>query len=75
MEEVRALKTGYLRCVGGASGDMILGAIIDAGVPIDQLNKALAGLNVPGISLSSRSDIRGGVRGTTVSVTLAKEAR
>ena len=54
---------------------MILGAVIDAGAPIDRLNEALTGLNVPGISLSSRSDIRGGVRGTSVSVTLAEEAR
>ena len=69
------MKSAYLSCIGGISGDMVLGAVIDAGVSIDRLNGALAGLNANGFSLSCREDQRGGVRGTRVSVGLDEEAR
>ena len=31
------MRSAYFHCVGGASGDMILGAVIDAGVSVDEL--------------------------------------
>ena len=31
----------YFDCFSGASGDMILGALLDAGLPIDDLRRAL----------------------------------
>lgn len=64
------MKTGYLNCVGGISGDMLLGAIVDSGLPVEKLTDALNGLRVGGFSLSSRSGTRGGVTGTVVDVTL-----
>ncbi len=64
----RELRAGYLQCVGGVSGDMLLGAIVDAGVPIDDLRAALGGLEFGGFSISARRDRRGGVEGTLVSV-------
>jgi uncharacterized protein (TIGR00299 family) protein len=54
---------------------MILGAVVDAGVPIDELEKELAALKVRGFTLACHSEQRGGVRGTKVSVTLPKGAR
>ncbi len=38
----------YFDCFSGAAGDMIVGALIDAGAPFDPLRDILAGLNVPG---------------------------
>lgn len=69
------MKSAYLNCVGGISGDMLLGALIDSGVSIDDLNQGLAGLGVNELSLSCRSDERGGVRGTLVSVNTGQNAR
>jgi hypothetical protein len=34
----------YFDCFSGASGDMVLGALIDLGVPLDGLRAALAPL-------------------------------
>ena len=73
-EEVPKLKSAYLQCVGGASGDMLLGALVDAGVSIGELNEAMAGLKVDGVSLSCQSGQRGGVNGTQVSVALDERA-
>ena len=54
---------------------MVLGAVVDAGAAIDDLNEALAGLNIKGLSLSYESSQRGGVRGTLVSVGYDKRAQ
>lgn len=37
----------YADCFSGASGDMFLGAFIDAGVPVDVLQAAVNSLNLP----------------------------
>ena len=37
----------------GAAGDMILGALVDLGVPLTRLREALRGLPLPGWTLSS----------------------
>ena len=34
----------HLECIGGASGDMVLGALVELGVPLDELKIALATL-------------------------------
>ena len=54
---------------------MILGALIDSGVPLAELNDALDTLNVKGVSVSHRPAQRGGVSGTLVSVGLDAEAK
>lgn len=58
------MKSAYLQCVGGVSGDMLLGAIIDAGVPVDNLNSAISALGVSDVEIVAKSDKRGGVHGT-----------
>ncbi len=62
------MRVGYLQCVGGVSGDMLLGAIVDTGVSIDDLRARLEGLEFSGFTISARRDRRGGVEGTLVSV-------
>ena len=62
------MRVGYLQCVGGVSGDMLLGAIVDAGVPLDELRSALSGLAFSGFTISACKARRGGVEGTLVSV-------
>ena len=52
---------------------MILGALVDAGVSLNDLKEALSGLGVGGYKLSHQPAQRGGVSGTMVKVTLDKE--
>jgi pyridinium-3,5-bisthiocarboxylic acid mononucleotide nickel chelatase len=60
----------YFDCPSGASGDMILGALVDAGVPLDALQAELATLPLSGWTLSAREVRRGAFRATKVDVQL-----
>ncbi|MGD2174126.1 MAG: nickel pincer cofactor biosynthesis protein LarC [Candidatus Brocadiaceae bacterium] len=64
------MKIAYLDCFSGVSGDMCLGALVDAGVPLQYLRDVLAGLPVSGYSLTEERVRRGGVVATRVRVQL-----
>jgi uncharacterized protein (TIGR00299 family) protein len=55
------VKTLYFDCFSGAAGDMILGALLDAGVPFDALQGALGSLAVDGVSVSADRVLKAGV--------------
>jgi uncharacterized protein (TIGR00299 family) protein len=63
-----ALRTAYLDCFSGISGDMCLGSLVDAGVPLEALKKELKKLPVKGYGIESRKVRRGGLSATRVSV-------
>ena len=54
----------YLDCFSGASGDMILGALIDLGLPVDALKAALGSLALEYGSVSAERVSRAGVAAT-----------
>jgi uncharacterized protein (TIGR00299 family) protein len=60
----------YFDCFSGISGDMTLGALVDAGVPLDVLRAELAKLELPGYTLSSEKVRRSGISATKVHVVL-----
>jgi hypothetical protein len=60
----------YFDCPSGASGDMILGALVDAGVPVEALRAELGKLNLAGWTLEAREVRRGAFRATKVDVVL-----
>ena len=64
----------YFDCFSGISGDMALGALVDAGLPLEDLRAELAKLGLSGYSLGSRKVLRSGLSATKVDVILdAKE--
>ncbi|MEN8262367.1 MAG: nickel pincer cofactor biosynthesis protein LarC [Nitrospirota bacterium] len=60
----------YFDCFSGISGDMILGALVDAGVSPEKLEKELSRLRVKGYTLSFKKVRRAGFRATKVNVNL-----
>jgi uncharacterized protein (TIGR00299 family) protein len=60
-------RTIYFDCYAGASGDMVLGALLDAGVPLAELRKALGSLALD-VSVDAQRVSRAGVAATKFSV-------
>ena len=58
----------YFDCASGASGDMLLGALVDIGLPLDTLQAELAKLPLGGYRLESRKVDRAGLQATKVDV-------
>ena len=62
------MRIAYFDCPSGAAGDMIMGALVDAGVPFETLREELAKLRLPGFSLERREVMKGVFRATKVDV-------
>jgi pyridinium-3,5-bisthiocarboxylic acid mononucleotide nickel chelatase len=58
------VKILYFDCFAGAAGDMILGALLDAGLPFEELRRALGSLAVDGWDISAERVIKTGVTAT-----------
>ena len=58
----------YRDCISGISGDMTLGALVDAGVELDALDAAVGSLGLPGCRLVAREVKKQGFRATGVTV-------
>ena len=54
----------YLDCFSGASGDMILGALLDLGLPLDALKSALGSLALAYGDIGAEKVLRAGVTAT-----------
>jgi uncharacterized protein (TIGR00299 family) protein len=66
------MRIGYLECFSGISGDMLLGALVDAGVPFALLEETTAALSI-GARLEMRKVSRGGIAGTKVDVIIEND--
>ncbi len=66
------MKHLHFDCFSGISGDMILGALVDAGLPLRDLSQALRSVPVRGYSLQAKTVARGALRATQVTVSIAK---
>jgi pyridinium-3,5-bisthiocarboxylic acid mononucleotide nickel chelatase len=62
------MRVAYFDCPSGAAGDMILGALVDAGVSFEALEGELAKLGLSGYSLERREVLKSGFRATKVEV-------
>src|SRR5208282_5670357 len=66
------MRIAYLDCFSGISGDMFLGALLDAGVPFELFEKTVAGLNIGATLALSRVD-RAGISATKLDVIVGGE--
>jgi len=58
------MKIAYLDCYSGIAGDMLLGAMLDAGLDADFLRAEIDKLGVDGVTLTVEPCVRRGITGT-----------
>jgi pyridinium-3,5-bisthiocarboxylic acid mononucleotide nickel chelatase len=58
----------YFDCFSGVAGDMIIGALIDAGLPFGDLKSEIAKLGLSGYDLTTRKVVKNKISGTKFSV-------
>jgi uncharacterized protein (TIGR00299 family) protein len=61
-------RRAYIDCFAGASGDMLLGALVDAGLPFEQLQSELGKLGMTDFEISHRKVSKHGISATKVDV-------
>jgi uncharacterized protein (TIGR00299 family) protein len=66
---------GWLDCAAGASGDMLLGALVDAGVPVGTLQAAVDAVGVEPVTLLVSTVERHGIGAVKVEVRTAAQPR
>ena len=62
------MRIAYFDCFSGISGDMILGALIDAGLDIEELKSELKKLKLTGYDISTKRTEKKGISGTKFEV-------
>lgn len=61
-------RIAYFDCFSGISGDMTLGALVDAGLPLEALQEGLAALNLPEFTLQAKRVTKQGISATELVV-------
>jgi uncharacterized protein (TIGR00299 family) protein len=61
-------KAIYFDCFSGASGDMILGALLDAGLPFETLKNGLEALHLHGFRITAQKVLKNGISATQFKV-------
>jgi uncharacterized protein (TIGR00299 family) protein len=64
------MNLAYFDCFSGISGDMTLGALVDAGCSVEHLRAELRGLQVPGWELTAEKVWKNGMAATYVKVNM-----
>lgn len=69
------MRTAYFNLIGGVSGDMLLGALVDVGLKVEDLQAELSKLDAGGFTLRAEKTHRGMIGGTLMSVDLDEAGR
>jgi uncharacterized protein (TIGR00299 family) protein len=69
------MKLAYFDCFSGISGDMTLGALVDAGCHVDHLRAELHGLQLPGWELAAEKVWKNGMAATYVKVKTGDQSK
>ena len=67
------MKAIYFDCFSGASGDMILGCLLDLGLSLEALKSQLAQLKVQNYTLAARKLVKGNLSATKFDVNIEHE--
>ena len=69
------MKTAFIQSVGGASGDMLLAALLDAGLDLGTLKDTVDALGIAGVDIATATETRCEVRGTRALVDVSAAPR
>jgi len=69
------MRIAYFDCFSGASGDMILGSMIDAGLNAQELREELKKIPIPKVQLNVKKVLKKGISATQVIVTGKRDER
>src|SRR5580700_3594856 len=69
------MKLAYFDCFSGISGDMTLGALVNAGCPVEHLRGELRGLQVAGWELTAEKVWKNGMAATYVRVVTGDQSK
>ena len=69
------MKTAYLDCFSGISGDMFIGALLDAGLSFKELDKHIQTLPMDGFHLEMKREHRNQIFGTRFTVKVEEKMR
>ena len=67
------MKTAYLDCSSGVSGDMFLGALLDAGLPAERLRAELRKIPLGDYEFKQSRVLRAGLAGTRVEIVVPEK--
>jgi len=68
------MSVAYFDCFSGVSGDMLVGALVDAGAGEGKLREEVGKLGLSGVEISFREVKKGGIRAKKLDVVCAEEA-
>ena len=69
------MRVAYIQSIGGASGDMLLAALVDLGFDLESLRRELSKLEISGYEITAEQQWRREVRGTKLSVVVQDQTR
>lgn len=67
------MKIAYFDCFSGASGDMILGSLLDAGLSLDILKQEIAKLGLSHYEISMEKVVKKGIGGTQAMIDINQD--
>jgi len=67
------MNIAYFDCIGGASGDMILGALVDVGVDPEKLREVINSLHLNNCDLLTERVLKGSISATQVKVKIPQK--
>lgn len=68
------MKIAYFDCFSGAAGDMWVGALLDAGLPLADVRSVVSSLGLDGVEVEAEKVMRAGLAGTHFRVRAPEEA-
>jgi pyridinium-3,5-bisthiocarboxylic acid mononucleotide nickel chelatase len=72
-KHMKTIGIAYFDCFSGISGDMVLGALVDAGADLAAIERELRKLGLPGWSISAEKVQRGSITATQVKVLVRED--